>query len=79
MPQIVDILSTGFILAHAFSAFLAWRMIKRGNRLFIMMAGLHIASIPLVFVFYELVSVISFPLIMVTLIAFVLEDKAEKN
>ncbi|MBI5225212.1 hypothetical protein HY989_05050 [Candidatus Micrarchaeota archaeon] len=79
MAQIADILTIGFIIAHAVSALLAYQMIRRGNKLFILMTALHLAAIPLVFVFIELVSLISFPLIMVTLIAFVLEDKPERN
>ena len=74
-----EIITGGFVLAHLLSALLAVMMIRRGNRMLVLMAVLHAASIPLIFVFWELVSLLSFPLIMVTLIAFILEDKPEKN
>ncbi len=77
--DILGLLIIGFITAHALSAMLAYQMVRKGNKTLIMMAGLHIASIPLVFVFFELVSLLSFPLIMITLIAFILEDKPERN
>ncbi|MFH1257897.1 MAG: hypothetical protein ABIG96_04540 [Candidatus Micrarchaeota archaeon] len=76
--MVVEIISGGFALAHAIACLLAVQMVRRGNKLLLMMASLHAAAIPLIFYYFELVSLLSFPLIMVTVIAFILEDKPGK-
>ncbi|MFH0971901.1 MAG: hypothetical protein V1835_05030 [Candidatus Micrarchaeota archaeon] len=77
--MVQEFIAGGFIVAHLLAAAIAIQMVRRGNKLLILMALMHLGAIPLVFVFFELVSIISFPLIMVTLIAFILEDKPGKG
>ena len=73
--MVQEIITYGFIFAHVLAALLAYQLIRKGNKVMIAMALLHISAIPLIFYYFEFVSLLSFPLIMVTLIAFILEDK----
>jgi uncharacterized membrane protein YhhN len=77
--MVQEIIMAGFVLAHLLAAFLAYKLTSNGNILLWIMIALHLISIPLLFYLWELVSLISFPLIMVTLIIYIMEDKAEKK
>lgn len=67
-----------FMLAHLILGLLAsWDFAKRRIRVFLVMAILHLVSIPLILIYEELLSLLSLPLIIVTLIIVILESKGD--
>ena len=67
-----------FMVAHLILAVMAaWDFAKRRARVFLVMAVLHFISIPLILIYEELLSLLSLPLIIVTLIILILESKGE--
>jgi uncharacterized membrane protein YhhN len=73
--MVQEIIAGGFIIAHLLASYLAYSLHGSGNRIIYLLILLHLISIPMVFFIWEVVSLISFPLIMVTLIIYIMEEK----